>query len=409
MQCWRKRKPVDCRRFAMLLVVALGSALLVFSSFSVEAAPAKGPIKLGVIGPFTGPLAALGPETVRGLEYYFDGVKWTVAGRKIVPIQEDTEAKPGVGVAKTRELIEEDKVKAIIGYTSSGVAYAVRDLINERKVPTIITAAASRSLTQEDRSPYIFRTSDAGGQEAYPLAKWVVRKLGYKKFILMGSDYAAGHEMLDAFAKGLKEAGGKIIDRIFPPLGTSDFSPYLARIQGERADALFAFFAGSDAIRFVKQYKEVGLKGKLPLVAQGALTVGTLLPSMGEAALGIITARHSSPHFEPSLEKKGTKEFIRGYSAKFGEPFTSLAFQSYTAARAFADALKAVHGDIEDQPKFLEALRRVRFETPMGLFRFDENQQVIFNVYIRKVQKVDGRYTNVAFDVIHNVHQPIIK
>jgi len=388
---------------------AVGGAPLVFSAFSVQAAPAKGPIKIGVIGPFTGPLAAFGPETVRGLEFYFDRVNWSVAGRKILPIQEDTEGKPEVGITKTRKLIDRDGVNAILGYTSSGVAYAVRDLINERKLPTLITTAASRSLTQEDRSPYIFRTADAGGQEAYPLAKWVAGKLGYKKVILMGSDYAAGHEMVDAYAKGLKEMGGEIVDQIFPPLGTSDFSPFLARIQGKSADALFVFITGSDAVRFVNQYKEVGLKGKLPLVAQGALTPETLLPSMGEAALGIITAKQFAPNFESHLESTGTKRFIRSFSATFGKPFTSWAYQSYGAARAFSEALKAVGGNIEDKPKFLEALRKVRFATPLGPFQFDANQQVIFDVYIREVRKSNGEYTNIAFDVIRNVSQPVIK
>ncbi len=360
--------------------------------------PAEKPaLKIGVPLPFTGVNTSLGNNIFRGMEMYFEEQGNKIEGREVQLIKEDTQLKPDVGLQKVRKLVESDQVDLLSGIVSSAVAYAVRDYVDVQKVPLIIACAGAYDLTRSKGSPYIFRTSMASGQYEYPMGPYAVNKLGYKKIVVIAADYAAGHEKMGEFEATLKEAGGTVVQKIWPKLGTNDFGPYLSQIN-KKADAVFAFFSGSDAIAFVKQYKEFGLKDKIPLIGSGDIVDEAFLKNEGVAALGIIT----SLQYSPALDTPENKDFVARFKAKYDEVPNVWAEQGYVAAKVIGEALKATKGDTADKEKLLAAIQAVQFEAPQGPFKFSEYRNVIFTTYIRKVEKVNGELQNTIIDSLPN-------
>jgi branched-chain amino acid transport system substrate-binding protein len=326
-----------------------------------------------------------------------------VAGREILFFNEDDEGKPEVGLVKTRKLVEKDQVHILAGIISSGVAYAVRDYVISKKVPLVICNAGATKLTQDQRSPFIFRSSFANGQQDLAGGWYAYTKMGVRKVIMMGSDYAAGREKAAGFMKTFKFMGGEVVEEIYPPLETNDFAPYLAKVANfvGKVDRTWAFFAGSDAIRFVNQYDEYGLKEKLKLFCEEGVTDEANLPSQKEAALGVESyARYSIGHDSPE-----NRRFVKEYQKKYNYDPGSLSEGGYVGAKFIVKALEAVKGKIENQEAFLKALRGVKFEAPRGPVRLDEHQNVIFNTFIQRVGKKDGKYNNYVVDTIPNVDQ----
>jgi len=387
-----------------------GLLLIVMSVFLFSltlGGPAKSeaaePIKIGYLAPYVGVFAKFGSDLRDGFKFYLDEVGYKVAGRQIVFIDEDDEGKPEVGLVKAKKLVEKDQVRILAGIISSGVAYAVRDYVTEKRIPLVITNAGATKLTQEQRSPFIFRTSFANGQQDRAGGWYAYAKLGARKVIMIGSDYAAGHEKGDGFKKTFKFMGGEVIEEIYPPLGTNDFAPYLAKIANYvgKVDRTWAFFAGSDAIRFANQYQEYGLKEKLKLFCEEGVTDEANLPSQKDAALGIESyARYCIGYDSPE-----NKRFVREYRKKYNYDPGALSEGGYVGAQFIVKALEAVKGNIENQEAFLKALRSVKIEAPRGPVRLDDHQNVIFNTFIERVEKKDGKYNNVVVDMIPNVDQ----
>jgi len=382
--------------FAMLTALAFGMPAPAF-------AQAKPPIKIGFITVLTGGLAAAGKEMEEGFRLALDEVRGEVAGRKIQLLVEDSEAKPDIGLTKTRKLVESDRVHMLAGVLHSGVSLAVGSYAVTKEVPLVVTNAIAKALTQEKRSPYVFRTSWAGGQAYFPFGPYAVDKLGYKRLVLSYADYAAGQDMANGFAPYFKGAGGEVVETVAPPLMTADFAPYLAKITARvgTANAVWAWFPGADAVRFVKQYTEFGLKEKIPLIAGGSLVEELVLPAQGKAALGIISA----DIYTPTWETPENRTFVAAFQKKHNVIPSRYADQGYTGARVILEALKAVNGQIEDVPRFLAAMRKVELVTGRGPIKFDAHQQAILNVQIRQVREVKGEIHNVVLEVIPGVDQ----
>jgi branched-chain amino acid transport system substrate-binding protein len=384
-------------------VVLVGLFVLCLTFGTPGGAVAAEPIKIGFMAPYVGVFAKFGADLRDGFKLCLEEVGNKVAGREIVLIDEDTEGKPEVGLVKTRKLVEKDQVQILAGIISSGVAYAVKDYVISNKIPLVICNAGANKLTQQDRSPFIFRSSFANGQQDRAGGWYAYAKMGARKAIFMGSDYAAGREKADGFRKTFTFMGGQVLEETYIPLGTNDYAPYLAKVANYvgKVDILWNFFAGSDAIRFVNQYAEYGLKEKVkPFCEEGTVDEANL-PSEKEAALGLESyARYSLGYDSPE-----NKRFIQEYRKKYHYDPGSLSEGGYVGAKFIVKAIQAVKGNIEDQEAFLKALKGIKFEAPRGPVRFDKDQNVIFNTFIQRVAVKNGKYNNIVVDMIPDVDQ----
>ena len=225
--------------------------------------------------------------------------------------------------------------------------------------------------------------------------------LKYKKIAMIGYDFAFGWEVAAGFQRTFEESGGQIVQKLWPPQGNADYGPYLAQLKRD-VDAIYCVFSGADALRFVKQYSEAGLKARLPLVSGGTVTDEHVLRTMGDEALGIVSALH----YSAALDNPANKKFAQAYEAKQKQVPSYYSEGSYVAGTALKAALEATGGDIEDTAKFLAALRKVELsDAARGPIRFDEYGNPIQNVYVRKVEKVGGRLQNTVIHTFPNVSQ----
>jgi branched-chain amino acid transport system substrate-binding protein len=320
-------------------------------------------IKVGVLLPYSGVFAALAQDIddafVLGLDTF--GAE---AGVTFELVREDTEVKPPVGLAKTKKLILQDEVDVLVGVVSSGVLGAIRDTVDGAGVPLIVANAGNDEATGEACSPFITRISFSNQQVNRPMGKWMVDQ-GVKKVFTIAPDYAAGRQMIDAFATAYTAAGGEIVGQEWPAFQkTQDFGPYLANAKASGADAVYVFFAGGEAISFVKQYDSFGLKVDLPLYGSGFLTSSLYVNAQGPAAEGVITALH----YVPTLDNPENAALVEAFKAKTGRIPSEYAVHGYDSARALVEALKS---GATDRATLAAALPKVSFTGPRGDLRID--------------------------------------
>ncbi|HEY3066219.1 MAG TPA: ABC transporter substrate-binding protein [Methylomirabilota bacterium] len=382
---------------AVVLAVVAVAALVV----GLPSEAQKGPIKIGFLVPQTGPLAANGKDMINGFELFFEEQKYKLAGREVKLIIEDDEGKPATGLTKARGLVEGQGVQLLTGPLSAAVGYAVAPYIDGKKIPAIFPIVSADDLTQRKRSPYIVRTGWTSSQPSHPFGKWVYDNLGYRKIAMIGYDFAFGWEVAAGFQRAFEEAGGKVVQKLWPPLGNADFAPYLSQLKRD-VDAIYAVFSGADALRFAKQFAEAGLKERLPLIGGGTFTDEHVLRTMGDEVLGVVTALH----YSAALATPANKKFAAAYEAKYKQIPSYYSEGTYVAGVALKAALEATGGDIENVDKFLGALRRVDLsDAPRGPLRFDDFGNPVQNVYVRKVERVNGRLQNSVIHTFPNVSQ----
>jgi branched-chain amino acid transport system substrate-binding protein len=375
---------------AALLLAAAGS---LFSQ--------RGPIKIGLLVPLTGPLSANGKEMVNGITLYLEEQKQQLAGREAKLIVEDTEGKPPIALNKARALAESHGVHVLVGPLATAEAYALVSYIERQKIPTLSPTVAGEDLTQRRRSAYVVRTGWSAGQPGHPFGKWAFDTLKYRKIAMLGQDWAFGHESCGAFQRTFEEAGGQVVQKLWPPFGTTDFAPYITAIKRD-VDAVYVAGAGNDALRFVRQYADAGLKGRIPLIGSGNFTDEHVLRSMGDEALGIVTALH----YSAALATPANRRFVQAYEAKHQQVPSYYAEGTYVAGSVLRAALEAIGGDGEDSAKFLAALHRVKItDAPRGPVSFDDYGHPIENIYVRRVERVEGKLQNTVIHTFPAVSQ----
>ena len=345
----------------------------------------SGPFKIGMLAPLTGPFAQTGKDMVNGAELYLDEIGRQVGGRKIELIVEDDEAQPATALNKSRKLVEQDKVHVLTGGQLASIGYALQPYIDTQKIPATYPVIASDDITQRKPAKWIVRTGWSTSQPMHPFADWVLKNTKYRKVAAIGMDYAFGYETIGGFQQVFEEGGGQIVQKIWTPLNTNDFAPFLAQIRRD-ADAVLALFVGRLALQFTKQYQEAGLKDKLPLLGGGTTTDESALPQMGDEAIGIITALH----YSQALDNPANHKFAKAFEAKAGKMASYYSEAAYTNARWIVEAAKLAGGKVEDRDAMLAALRKVTLkDTPRGPLSIDDYNSVIQNVYIRKVERKD--------------------
>ena len=378
------------------------AATLAVFAFCATALAAE-PIKIGVLLPSSGVYAGLGKDQTLALEMGFDEFGREVAGRAIELIHADTESKPGRGLAQIKKLVLRDRVDVVVGIISSAVAGAVRDFVHNAQVPLIVSNAGNDDLTGAQCSPWILRTSFSNSQISREMGPWMAAQ-GFKNVFLMAFDYAAGHQAMEAFRGGFVAAGGTVIGEEYPPLGeTEDFGPYLAKVKAVDPDAVYVFFAGGPAIKFVKEWAAFGLKGEIQLAGAGWLNSALYINAQGmdaEGALGIL-------NYVPSIDTPENHTFQEQFRAAHGRAGSEFGVAAYDSARLIVEALKATGGDTADKEALVAAMQATRFDGSRGPFRIDpRTNNVIQNVYIFEVQAQGDGVAAVVQDVITDVQDP---
>jgi len=368
----------------------------------VSWAAEKEPIKIGLPFSLTGVMAKLGNSQLNAVKQFFEEKGMEVAGRKIQLIIEDDEAKPDVGLTKTRRLVQFEKVDLIIGYIHTGVGYAVRDFLHESGVPTLGMFSGARH-SRDLFSPTVFRVCPSMFQQAYEPAKWWFKR-GYKKINWIGADFAAPREAYQGFKKGLEEMGGKIVQEQWPNMAAADYGPYLANIKTGQADALIATMWGADPIRFVNQWAGYGLKGRIPIIGFTTFVdEGVTLPAMGVNAEGILSWYISCPQTDIPENKR----FVEGYKSRYKGLPGHFSYFAYISAQAAYEAMEKIEGKVEDREKFLNALRKVAFITPMGgKAYFDEKQGMVYDFIFLEARKTDRECHLFEIGRIKDVKDP---
>lgn len=369
------------KTLAVILLTVLAASLLAPAPLPAQ----SGPFKIGMLAPLTGPFAQTGKDMVNGAELYLDEIGRQIGGRKIELIVEDDEAQPATALNKSRKLVEQDKVHVLTGGQLASIGYALQPYIDAQKIPATYPVIASDDITQRKPARWIVRTGWSTSQPMHPFADWVLKTTKYRKVAAIGMDYAFGYETIGGFQQVFEDGGGQIVQKIWTPLNTNDFAPFLAQIRRD-ADAVLALFVGRLALQFTKQYQEAGLKDKLPLLGGGTTTDESALPQMGDEAIGIITALH----YSQALDNPANQKFAKAFEAKAGKMASYYSEAAYTNARWIVEAAKLAGGKVEDRDAMLAALRKVRLtDSPRGPLSIDEYNSVIQNVYIRKVERKD--------------------
>ena len=275
------------RRTFMKYSAGAGAALASSVTAPAILAQTRAPIRLGSLNSFTGGLAYAAEGNLNAMNLYFDSINWTIAGRKVEIIKEDDQFNPQVGLQKAKKLIESDKVDLVVGVQASNVALAVLNYMKQQKAFYVVSGAGTDAITW-DRYPYLFRTSISAYQLSTPMANYVYDNLG-KEIVTTASDYAGGRDVIAQFKGPYVARGGKVLKEIWPPLGTTDFSPYLTDIKSINPPVTYDFMPGADAVRFIQQYSEFGLKEKMPLTGFTIIDSQTV-SALGKSAIGIISA-----------------------------------------------------------------------------------------------------------------------
>ncbi|HET6365760.1 MAG TPA: ABC transporter substrate-binding protein [Pseudomonadales bacterium] len=362
------------------------------------------PIKIGVVLPYTGVYAVLGESITQAMEMVFARENWTVAGRKIEMVKEDDEMQPPVGIRKTEKLIDSDKVDILTGPVHSGILMGMRDKVHNSKTILIVSNAGADAISRGRCSKWIFRASFSNWQPCQPMGGWVAKNVS-KDVFLTAPNYQAGKDMMNAFKETFVPAGGKVVDEDYPKLGETDYAPYLTKIKQSGAKAVFAFYSGTDAVNFVKQFASFGLKQSIKLTGAGFLTEPDVLPAQGSSALGVITGHFYTPLLDNAANHKFVKDFREKYFGKMPDGF---ACQGFDTAEVIVRALKAVNGNTQDKDKLVAAIEKVEFDSPRGPFRFDPKTHNVIQpfIYVREVREVFGGLNNVPIDKVADVRDP---
>ena len=387
-------------RRTFMASTAAGAAAASFN-FPAPAVSQPAPFKLGLLTVKTGPLAQGGIQMEQGVVTYLKEKNYMMAGRKVEFISADTGGNPQGTKTKVQELVERDKVDTILGPLAAFELLAITDYIAQNKMP-LLSLAAAEDMTQRRPNPYFIRASATSAQAMHPMADYAAKEMKLKRIVCISEDFAFGHEQMGGFQQTFEDNGGKILKKIWPPLVTPDYTPFVAQIEG--CDGVCQGFAGSNPLRFMKAYAAAGLK--FPVVTGETGGDDALLKSYGDEALGLT----SCIPYTLDLPTDGNQRFVDGMLKNFNTVPGQYAGLLYVNCQVVEAGLKALNGDSSDKTKLVQAMRSVNLtDTPRGPVKFDHFGNVIGDFYIRKLGKEGAKYGltywNKTVKTYHNVSQ----
>jgi len=364
-------------------------------------AQAQGTVKIGALLPMTGPQQSTGVQISAAIRLYMAQHGDTAAGKKIQVIVKDDGAIADNSKRLAQELIVNEKVNFVVGFGVTPAAFAVSPLATEAKIPQIVMAAGTSSITE--RSPYVVRTSFTLPQSCVIMAEWALKN-GIKKVVSMVSDFAPGIDSENSFKEAFVKGGGQITEFIRTPLANPDFAPFLQRARDAKPDAVFIFVPAGQGAIFVRQFLERGLdKAGIKIIGPGDVTDDDVLNGMGDQVIGTVTA-HTYSAYHPSPMNKEYVAALRAANNGMRANFMSVG--GYDGMHLIYEALKKTNGATGGDA-LVAAMKGMSFESPRGPISIDpETRDIIQNVYMRKVEKVEGELYNVEFETFPNVKDP---
>ena len=379
------------------IVAGLAAAALLSS-----AASAQDTVKVGLILPMTGQQASTGKQIDAAVKLYVAEKGNMVAGKKIEVILKDDTGVPDVAKRLAQELVVNDKVSFLAGFGLTPIALAIAPIATQAKVPEIVMAAGTSSITEA--SPFVARTSFTLAQSSVPMADWAFKN-GIKKVVTLVTDFGPGIDAEKSFSEKFKADGGTIAESLRVPLRNPDFSPFLQKAADAKPDALFVFVPSGAGAQFVKQFVERGMdKSGIKLIATGDVTDDDLLNGMGDVVIGVINTHNYSANHNSPMNKAYVAAFKK---ANGGLRPNFMSVGGYDGMHLIYEALKKTGGSTDGE-KLIAAMKGMAWESPRGPISIDpETRDIIQNIYVRKVEKVDGELYNVEFATIPNVKDPV--
>ena len=382
------------RKFLAGTAAAAGTA-----SLPMPANAQNAPMKIGLLTVKTGPLAAGGIHFEEGITAFLKDKNFTLSGRKIELIVADTGGNPAGAKTKAQEVVERDKVDIVLGPFAAFELLATVDYLAQAKMPTLAFAGAE-DVTQRKGNPYLTRTSYTSAQCLYPLADYVIKEMKLKRAVTMGDDFAFGYEQVGGFQRVLEEQGGQVVKKLWSPLNTADYAPYVAQIP--ECDVLCEVLAGSNPLKFTKQARGLGVKQ--PLVGGATVADDTIIGAHDESAAGLI---NTNP-YSLDRDSEANKRFIAAMKMHYGNDVRI----GHYAACFFANgqiieaALAKTGGKSDNTEALAKAVRSVSLaDTPRGPINFDAYGNAVVDVYVRRAEKDGGKMVNKTIKTYRKVTQ----
>ncbi len=369
---------------ALLGAIAIGATLL------ATGVRADDKIKVGLMLPYSGTYAALGNAIENGFKLYVGEHAGKLGGRDIEYFKVDDESDPSKAVDNINKLIKRDNVDVVVGTVHSGVVMAMAKVAKDTNTLLVIPNAGARAVTGPMCAPSIFRASFSNWQPGYAMGK-VAGEKGAKKVATITWKYAAGDESVQGFKDGIATSGGQIVKELTLPFPNVEFQALLTEIAALKPDAVYAFFAGGGAVKFVKDYHAAGLDRTIPLYGPGFLTDGTL-EAQGEAAQGMLTTLH----YADGLDTPRDNAFRKAYEAAYKSPPDVYAVQGYDSAQLLGVGLDAVKGDVGKRDALVAAMAKARIDSPRGAFTLSRSHEPVQDIYLRKVAGTKNMVVGVA-------------
>ena len=365
-------------------------AASIAGAFPMPAIAQGTPLKIGFMLPYTGTFAKLGKFIDDAFRLNVELAGGKLGGRAVEYVQVDDESEPGKATDNMNRLVGRDKVDVVVGTVHSGVVMAMAKIAKDTNTMLVVPNAGANDVTRAMCAPNVWRTSFTNWQPCFPMGK-VMYDAGHRNIMTITWRYAAGLEDVEAIKESFVKLGGKITEELYLPFPQVEFQALITQIAQKKPDAVFAFFAGGGAVKFVKDYAAAGLRTSIPLYGPGFLTDGTL-PAQGADAEGIKTTLH----YADDLDNPANKAFLAAFKQKTGQEGDVYAVQGFDAAALLNVGLTATKGDFAAKDAMYAAMRAAKLDSPRGPISFSKANNVVQNIYLREAKGGLNRYVSVA-------------
>jgi branched-chain amino acid transport system substrate-binding protein len=357
------------------------------------------PFRIGLLTVKTGPLAQGGIQMEQGLATFLKEKNNILAGRKVEVIVADTGGNPAGARTKAQEVVERDKVNIILGPLAAFELLALTDYVRQQQIP-LISLAAAEDVTQRSTNPWVIRPSATSGQCSHVMGDYAGKEMKLKRVATICEDFAFGHEQVGAFLRVFEENGGKVVKKLWPPLNAPDFTPFIAQIGN--VDGVFMGFAGSNPLKFLRAYADLGLKGQIPVTGGWTALDDALLKSFGDEAVGAMSATfYTSDH-----NTESNKRFVAAMAKDYDVIPGAYSAGMYIAGQCVEAAIAKLDGKTDDKQALMAALKGLSLtDTPRGAFSFDQNGNVVGDVFIRRCERQGGKLVNKTIKTYEKVSQ----